>query len=478
MGNCGFTIAPCRAADRETLMRLLLFVEGMPLETLRAGIAWAWEDFGGYLAAVERRGLGPNVAAFVGHSALRFHVMGAAAVERAATAEERARMAALLRDAMAAGAIGWSTSLSPTHFFADDGRPAPSRLAETEELLALAAALREAGGGVIELAPRSTMGTPADKSAEQQSFAELARASGALVTWAPLHESPFAPGAAQEILAEAAELQARGLTVVPQVGCRPLEIRFDFATPAFYLENNPIWRPIMAKPRAERRTLFADPAFRAELGRQGGFVAGLAQSWDRLFFRLPATAATRHWQDRTVAEIAEASRRTPLDTFCDLVLADDLECQWGAVLLNGDEQAVAALLRHPAGLLALSDAGAHVDTLCDQGFTTTLLGRFVRELGALALEEAVRLVTSVPAERYDLRGRGRLAPGHAADLVLFDPARVATRPTEVVRDLPGGERRLLQRAEGIEHVFVNGTAVVERGRPTEHRPGRVLRGGA
>src|SRR5881296_3344669 len=150
MGNCGFTIAPCREADRETLMQLLLFVEGMPIETLRAGIAWAWEDFGGYLGALEGRGVGPNVAAFIGHSAVRFRVMGRAAVERAATADERAAMAALVREGMAAGAIGWSTSLSPTHFFADDGLPAPSRLADQEELIALAAVLREVGRGVIE----------------------------------------------------------------------------------------------------------------------------------------------------------------------------------------------------------------------------------------------------------------------------------------------------------------------------------------
>jgi N-acyl-D-aspartate/D-glutamate deacylase len=476
MGNCGFTIAPCREDDRETLMQLLLFVEGMPLATLRAGIAWAWEDFAGYLGALERRGVGPNVAAFVGHSAVRLGVMGRAAVERAATAEERARMAALVRDAMAAGAIGWSTSLSPTHFFGD-GTPAPSRLAEEEELLELARALAGLDRGVIEIAPRSLIGPPDDKAAEQRFFAELARASGKVVTWAPLLDNPFAPGSARRILAESAELQAQGLRVVPQVGCRPLEVRFDFAEPAFLLENNPLWRPIMAKPREERRRLFADPAFRAELAQHTGFVAALAPGWERLVLRLPASAGTRRWQDRSVAEIAAARGAAPLDAFCDLVLEDDLRAQWGVVMMNHDEAAVAELIRHPAALLALSDAGAHVDTLCDQGFTTYLLGHWVRERGALALEEAVRLLTGVPAERYGLRGRGRLVPGHAADLVLFDPARVATRATEMVFDLPRGERRLLQRAEGIVDVYVNGTAVVERGVPLERRPGRVLRGG-
>jgi N-acyl-D-aspartate/D-glutamate deacylase len=305
----------------------------------------------------------------------------------------------------------------------------------------------------------------------------MARASRKLVSWAPLLETPFAPGSARRILDESAALQAEGVQVVPQVGCRPLEVRFDFAEPAFYLEQNPVWRAFMARPREERRRRFGDPAFRAELGRQTGFVAGLARSWERLVLRLPASGATRRWQDMSVADVAAARGATPVDAFCDLVLEDDLRAQWGVVMMNDDEPRVAELFRDPAGLLALSDAGAHVDTLCDQGFTTYLLGHWVRERGVLPLEEAVRLLTSVPADRYGLRGRGRLEAGAAADLVLFDPTRVAMRPTEMVYDLPRGERRLLQRAEGIVDVYVNGTAVVEGGEPRDRRPGRVLRGG-
>jgi N-acyl-D-amino-acid deacylase len=478
MGNCGFTIAPCREADRELLMRLLLYVEGMPLETLRAGIKWGWEDFAGYLDALERLGLGVNVAAFVGHSAVRVSVMGQAAVERAATAEERAAMAALVRQGVAAGAIGWSTSLSPTHFFGD-GTPAPSRLADADELRELAAALRDFDRGVIEVAPRTLIAsTPDDRAAEQRFFGELAAASGKLVSYAPLLDNTFLPGAARRLIDEAAELQARGMQVVPQVGCRPLEVRFDFTAPAFFLEQNPYWRPLMAKPRDERRRMFADPAFRRELVEdEGPFVAKLSPGWERLCLRLGATPATRRLQDRSIAEIARERGQTPIDTFCDLVLEDDLAGQWGIVMMNGDERAVGELIQHPAGLLALSDAGAHVDTLCDQGFTSYLLGHWVRELGVLSLEQAVRLVSAVPAERYGLRGRGRLAPGYSADLVLFDPARIAMRPTEMVHDLPQGQRRLLQRAEGVHHVFVNGTAVVEDGKPVDRRPGRVLRGG-
>src|SRR5262245_6551991 len=191
MGNCGFTVAPCPPEHRETLMRLLQFVEGMPLDALRAGLPWSWEDYPGYLDALEAQGVGVNVASFIGHSAVRVRVLGEAATERAATADELAAMAELVRGGMAAGAIGWSTSLSPTHFFADDGKPAPSRAADREELLELAAALREFDGGVIEVAPQTVIGSVEDKLADQEFFAELARASGKTVSWAPLLASPF-----------------------------------------------------------------------------------------------------------------------------------------------------------------------------------------------------------------------------------------------------------------------------------------------
>src|SRR5262249_39856640 len=234
-----------------------------------------------------------------------------------------------------------------------------------------------------------------------------------------------------------------------------------------------------AQPGAGRRRLFADPSFRGELDAiRGPFVAALAQGWENLVLRLPGSERTTRWQDRSVVEIAAERGTTPVDAFCDTVLDDDLEGQWGALMLNFDEPAVTPMLRHPAGGLALSDAGAHMDTLCDQGFTTYLLGHWVRELGVLSLEEAVRLITAVPAERYGLTGRGRLAAGCAADVVCFDPRRIGTRPTTMVYDLPQRQRRLLQGAEGVEHVWVNGVAVVERGVPTGRRAGRGLRGGA
>lgn len=478
MGNCGFTIAPCRPEDRETLMRLLLYVEGMPIETLRAGIPWTWETFPGYLDALAAQGVGPNVAAFVGLSAVRFAAMGGAAVERAATAAEIARMQEIVREAMRAGAVGWSTSLSPTHFFGD-GTPAPTRFSEEAELVAMAEVSREFGHGVIELAPRSLLGTPADKFAELDLFTRLAEVSGRPVSFAPLHDNPFFPGSAQAILAAARERQARGARVVPQVGCRPLELRFDFLAPAFGLENNTFWKPILHEPVGQRRAMFASEEFRARLrGFDKGFQALLTPSWERMFLRVAATPGHAGLVDASVADMARSSGKHPVDAFLDVALAGDLADQWGVEVLNADEDGVRELLSDDGALLALSDAGAHVDTLCDQGFTSYLLGHWVRERGAIRLEDAVRMLSARPAEAYGLVDRGLLAPGRAADLVLFDSATVRQRPTEVVHDLPGGQKRLLQRADGIPFVLVNGLPVVEDGEPTGRRAGRVLRGGA
>jgi N-acyl-D-aspartate/D-glutamate deacylase len=478
MGNCGFTLAPCRPEHRETVMRLLSFVEGMPLETLRAAIPWRWESYADYLDAIEGGGVGVNVASFIGHSAIRLHVMGEASLERAATPAERDAMVALVREGMRAGALGWSTSLAPTHFFADDNRPAPSRVADRDELLALAGALADFDRGVIELAPQRIVGSTDDRVADQGFYAELAQAARKTVVWAPLFQTPFVPDQGERCLEDAARWQEHGVDVVPQVGCRPLELRFDFARPGFGLDNNPFWRPFMAKPRAERARLFGDAAFRAELEAQSqGFVMALARDWTHIVLRLPASERTRHLQDRSVASLAAERGVSPVDAFCDAVLAGDLEDQWGALVMNYEEDRVAPMLRHPAGLLALSDAGAHMDTLCDQGFTSYLLGHWVRERRVLSLEEAVHLVTGKPAARYGLAGRGVIRVGAAADLVAFDAGRIGPTATRLVDDLPEGQRRLLQGATGVEWVFVNGTAVVERGQPVDRLPGRVLRGG-
>ncbi|HVM95791.1 MAG TPA: amidohydrolase family protein [Candidatus Acidoferrales bacterium] len=480
MGNCGFSIAPCRPNDRELLMRMLLYVEGMPTEALRAGIRWEWETFPEYLDTLERWRPALNIAVFVGHAAVRYYVMGAAATQRAATPEELQQMQAIVHEAMQAGACGFSTSESPTHFFGD-GTPIPSRVAPREEIKALAGVLRKIGRGITEIAPLHLIGATDDKSDDQRFYAEVAEASGRPVTWAPLLHNPFDPEGALRLIDEAGAAQARGVNVVPQVGCRPLEVRISFAASGIATENNPFWRPVLHKPMSERRALLASAAFRDELrsmSSRGNWVAALGPSWDQIFLRLSPDPAHQRWVDVSIAQIARDRHHDEVDTLLDLAAETDLTCQYGIPIMNTDDRVVAKLLRHPAGVLALSDAGAHVDTLADQSFATHLLGRWVRELQTLTLEEAVRLLTSVPAKLYGLTARGAIQAGYAADVVVFDANRVGPRRTELVADLPGNAARLLQRAEGIEYVVVNGEILIDGGKETAKRSGSVLRGSA
>ena len=266
---------------------------------------------------------------------------------------------------------------------------------------------------------------------------------------------------------------------MPQVGCRPLEVRISFGASSIATENNPFWRTIFHKPDEERRALFASVAFRDELRTMspaGSWVAALAPSWEQIFLRYSPVAAHAAWIDMPLTQIAAARGSDPVDALLDLSLDSDLRCQFGIPILNTDERIVGELIRHPAGILALSDAGAHVDTLSDQGFTTHLLSHWVRERQVLSLEEAVRLLTSAPARLYGLSGRGEIRPGFAADLVLFDPATVGLERTELVADLPGGAARLIQRAIGVDYVLVNGEVLIDAGNETAARGGAVLRG--
>lgn len=478
MGNCGFTIAPCRPAHRELVMEMLLYVEGMPTAALRSGIRWEWETFPEYLDAIERARPAINSAVFVGHSAVRFFVMGEAAVERAATADELTRMQDLVRDAMRAGAIGFSSSESPTHFFGT-GVPVPSRTAPRDELLALAGVLAELGRGIVEIAPLHLIGGADDKLADQAFYAEVARAARRPVTWAPLLANPFDPEGALRVIEAAAAAQREGVQVIPQVGCRPLEVRISFDVAGIAVANNPFWKPILDLPVAERRAKLASPAFRDELRAMsggGGFVAALGPSWNHIFLRLSPLPGHAALIDRSIAAIVAERGGDEVDTLLDLALASELACQFGIPIMNTDEAVVGALLRHPAGLIALSDAGAHVDTLADQGFATTLLAHWARDRGVLTLEDAVRRVTAVPAALYGLHGRGTLCVGAAADVTLFDYARLGLQRTELVHDLPGGAARLIQLPTGIEHVCVNGELLIEHGAQTDARSGRLLRG--
>ena len=473
MGNCGFGVAPTRPDHREVILRTLEKVEGMSFEALRKGVGleWPFETFPQYLDAVERGGMAINVAAMIGHTPVRLYVMGEEATERGATEDEVARMRSIVREAIDAGAVGFATSKAPTHV-GYAGKPVPSRAAELSEIEALADSLREAGQGVLQ----ATVGP----GLFFDEFAALARATGRTVTWTALLAGMLGPGSHRMLLDRSVDLVRQGLAVVPQVSCRPLNFDFDFAEP-FPFESLPVFKPVSQADRAGKVRLYGDPSFRQLMKDTfGSSMAGpFAGSADRIW--ISSCPTERRLEERTLAEVAGEKGVDPVDLMFDLALASDLGTRFRMAIVNFDEGEVAELLADPHTVLGLSDAGAHASQLCDACFSTHLLGHWMREKGALPLEEAVRMLTSRPAEVLGIKDRGRLAVGMPADVVVFDPDTVGASKLRRVRDLPANADRLVADATGIDAVIVNGTIIRRQGKdlvgPEGPLPGRLLRNG-
>ena len=469
IGNCGFTIAPCRPGDRDLTMRNLTNVEGMSLEALRAGIRWDFETVAEYLAMLERNGSGLNLAAFVGHSSVRTFVLRDDAARRAATAAEVEAMRALVAEGMHAGAIGFATSTSPAHN-GDGGIPMPSRLADDAELFALTGTLRESRGVFMLTKGGHT---------KVSFLEEIAARNGRPAIVAALLHSNTAPEAVFRDLDEIGAANARGRRLVGAISCCPLSMDFTLAAP-YPFEGLAAWKPALGQKGEAFKRVIAQPGFRdairAELAQPAVFRL-FSGEWDKVFVVEAAGAENRGLENRSFADIGRAQGKDPLDALLDLALAEDLATVFVALLLNSDEDAVARLIRHPHSLVSLSDAGAHLTFFNDAGFGLHLLGHWVRERGALTLAEGVRKLTSDPARVFGIRGRGRLEAGCAADLMLFDPATVGRGPKRRIFDLPAGAARLVTPAVGLHGVWVNGERVVDASGPIPSAPraGRLLR---
>ena len=472
IGNCGFTIAPCRPQHRDVIMRNLTHVEGMSLDAMRAGIQWDFESYPEYLGSIERRGIVPNVASFVGHSSVRTYVLGEDAAKRAATDTEIADMRRIVLEAVQAGAIGFATSTLEQHN-GEGGIPMPSRLADEKEMLALTGALGEAKRGVFMLTKGMTSTIPW--------LEKIAGANGRPVMIAAMFVDPGDPTRVFRELGEIEQARARGRELWAQVGCFPLGMEFTLRHP-YPLEALMAWRPAMTAPdQARYRQILADPSFRSalihEMGQPGVPNRISNENWDYLTVMEVGRASLRPLEGRTIGELARERKREPWDVFLDLGLDDDLDTMFDCRLFNTDEKKVSELLRHPCAAIALSDAGAHLSFLCDAGFGLHLFGHWVRERGDMTLPQAVRAVTSTVADAYRIPGRGRIVPGAWADLMLFDPTTVARGPKRRVNDLPTGASRLDTPAVGLYGVWVNGVRAVDaRGVIADcGRPGRVLR---
>ncbi len=463
-------VTTVRPEHRGLIMRTLEKVEGMSIDALEAGLGYQWpfETFPEYLDAIEKRGTAINTAALVGHTPVRLYVMGEEATERTATPAEIARMHDIVRTAIDAGAIGFATSKSATHV-GFMGKPVPSRAATLEEIKTLAGTLGEAGKGVMQ----ATIG----KDLYLKEFKDIARTTGRTVTWTALLAGARGNGWEQEQLARSAELVREGLRVVPQVNPRPLNFEFQFKAP-FVFENMALFRPVSEADFDGKMRIYADPAFRD---------AFRAKAAGPTFLRRWATTAISHCptepslQERTVGEVAKERGVNPVDLMLDIALATRLEARFRMAVFNHDENEVGQLLTDRNTVIGLSDAGAHASQLCDACTPTYLLARWVREKGAIALEEAVRMLTSRPAEVFGITDRGRLAAGMPADVVIFDPATVGASRLRRVYDMPAGADRLVSDPTGIEAVIVNGTVIRRGGKdavdPQGPLPGKVLRNG-
>jgi N-acyl-D-aspartate/D-glutamate deacylase len=469
MGNCGFTIAPCRPPDRDLTMRNLTHVEGMSLEALRAGIDWGFESFPEYVGMLEKKGVGPNVACFVGHSGVRTFVLRGEAARRPATPDEIAQMRHIVIEAMEAGACGFSTTRSYQHN-GENGIPMPSRLADEHEFLALSGALREGGKGILMMTKASDTPVPWIES--------LAAAADRPYLVAALLHSNLTPEATFEDLEHIGRARSRGRRMYGAVSACPLNFEFTLHEP-YVFEGLAAWQPLMKMDEPDVKKTLGDAAFRQRLKdelakRSRRMFTG---EWEKAFVAQVADPAHAACEGQSIGALAKKQGAHPIDFMLDLALSEDLDTLFTATLLNSDEGAVGRMLNDPNAIVSLSDAGAHLTFLCDAGFGLHLLGYWVRERKLMPLEIAVKKLTSEPAQLLGIRGRAAIATGNWADLLLFDPRTVGRAPSRRVYDLPAGGSRIHTPGIGVHGVWVNGKLVADSNGILKNAPkaGKVLR---
>ena len=470
MGNCGFSVAPTRPQHRDLIMRTLENVEGMSVDALRAGLGddWGFESFPEYLDAVEATGCAVNVAALIGHTALRMYVMGEDSVTRDATPEEVAAQRDLLREALDAGALGFATSKAGTHV-GYDGNPVPSRLADPSEILAIAEALGEVPNAVMQ----ATVG----RGLTHDQFAAIAEATGQNVSWTALL-SGVPKQDYREELRRAAEIQARGLPVYPQVAVQPVQFEMDWKTPFIY-ESLRCFQPVSKSDLDGRKAYYADADWRATFKEKAGNGGIIGDRWAR---------TTISWYPRDTSleganaqDLADERGVDPVDLMLDLALDAELDMRITQDVINYDRDDIEVLLSDPTTIIGLSDAGAHASQLCDAKYSTEFLSTFVRGREAFTLEQAVHMLTQRPAQVFGITDRGTLEEGKPADVVVFDADEVGHLGKRRVNDLPAGADRIISDAVGIDAVVVNGTVIrqggVDQVEAGPGLPGRLLRNG-
>ena len=476
MGNCGFTLAPCRASEADLVFRSIERAEDIARKTMLAGIEWKWETFAQYLDVVDALPKNINYAGYIGHSALRTYVMGERAFEQKASVAEVEAMTRELESALKAGAIGFSTSRTDSHSTYDD-KPVPSRVAEWSEIRTLVNAMGALGAGLFEITTEN-FGTPESRRPFQDALQALALESGRPVTFITVNV-PWHGDAWKEMLALTERTVAQGGRMVSQVQCRAVQSILGFKV-RLPFDQLPTWKTLRSQPLEAQKAGLLDPALRARLvaeamngpyGSNSRGVEARTPDWDALcLFDSPIGPY------RSLASLAAERGVTPADVMIDAALATNLEQFFVQPIANCDMRDVEKLLMHPNSVVGGSDSGAHVSQIIDSSMPTFLLAYWVREKGVLSWEQAVRKLTFDSALAWQLQHRGLVAPGNVADLVVFDPETVAPAMPEAAHDLPANGLRLKQRATGIAATIVAGQVILRDGEHTGAMPGRVLRG--
>ncbi len=474
-GNCGLTLAPCKPESRDALIGTFVRVEDMPRQTLQCGIPWEWTTHGEFLDALERRPLGLNVATLIGHCAIRQYAMGEASVEREANESEIAEMEELVRDGMRAGAFGFSTNANQRHF-REDGKPVASRFAGLEEVARLCRIVGEARSGLVQFT-HGAFASPEHVAHIGRWYDTILKETCRPLIGESIRHFWSEPDLWRKQLNDVEERCRQGYAAYAMTSTRRSMRRWTLKDSSRF-DEMPAWKGVMTLPLDLRKSQLRDPQTRIKLAHAMAERTPISFSrrWDLIAIKKAARAAHRSLDGKTIDELSRLQTKSPIDAFLDLALAEDLETTFEDTASQGDEQAVKEIFSNPHVLLGQSDAGAHVANANPGfGYSTIMLAHWVRERQIMSLEDAVKKLTFLPASIFGIHDRGLLRRGMAADIFVFDPAKVDLAEPEKVQDLPEGAPRYIQRAKGIPYTVVNGSVLMKNGAHTGVYPGKVLR---
>ena len=478
MGNCGFSLAPCAEKDKLLVMRNLERAEDISPDAMQAGIKWSWTTFAEYLDAVERQPKGINYAAYIGHSALRTYVMGQRAFEEQATTEDLQMMRDELSNAIRAGAVGFTTSRTSNHQ-TPDGNPVASRLANWDEVRSLVGVMGDLGAGIFEIAGEDT-GSEGPRLDDYLARLKAIAVDTSVPVTFGMFSSRRAPNYWRRYFQMADETAAAGGRMFIQVHSRSLNVLLSFET-MMPFDRVPAWKEIRKLPLAEQEAALRNPETRRALvqaarehSREGDHSVGAEPRSANFKWIFPLDKPTPPY--RSVAEIAASENKDPIDVMIDLALAKNLKQFFMQTLVNEDQEHVLEMMKHPRSVVTFSDSGAHVSQIMDSSLQTHVLGHWVREKEAVTLEQAIRMMSFVPAYHWGLKGRGLLREGNFADVIIFDPAKISPKLPELAHDLPAGAKRLKQKSEGLMATVVNGEVLLRNNEHTGALSGRLLRG--